>query len=333
MRDFAYPEAWSAAWCSLPLADEDSSSPYRFEVMCSDLPEARRGRSEWPPAARDPDVWLRWAPHDEPEPRVGFWLRPRRRDPILRDRLVLLEPSVWAGDAGCGTVTRQGVLDACRFAALSGRVVWHNPPKGGARAPHSGHFQAMPLRRPGDEGRRFTFPCCAYEPDRVSWKQAPGRQVHVVERGLTPGRYPVLGLTVSGPVDVVAAHVWSVIWDYDRAAACNLVVEPAEYAPAVRVFVFPPRREPPQFAVADGLLMPDEQLLRRNSPGGAACDWSFAGVEMGLVTQVEWGPLFEEMRAHPRRWGTVLLRLLRALTLDEREADWSEFVAICRRRG
>ena len=49
---------------------------------------------------------------------------------------------------------------------------------------------------------------------------------------------------------------------------------------------------------------------------------------MGLLTQVEWGPLFEDMVSKPRLWGETLLRLLQELTLSKTEADWVDFVDI-----
>lgn len=49
---------------------------------------------------------------------------------------------------------------------------------------------------------------------------------------------------------------------------------------------------------------------------------------MSLLTQIEWGPLFETMQAKPRQWSNTLLRLLQQLTLAEQDHDWADFVNI-----
>ena len=102
---FAYPETWHPAWLSLPLTISAQRSPYRFQVICSDLPALQQGRSAWPPISRHPNVWLRWAP----TPGAGFWIRPRRFDPILRGRFVLVEPAALHGRR----VSRRLVARAC----------------------------------------------------------------------------------------------------------------------------------------------------------------------------------------------------------------------------
>ena len=76
--------------------------------------------------------------------------------------------------------------------------------------------------------------------------------------------------------------------------------------------------------------MEDEKILMRNNRGGVWTEWPFAGIEMGLLTQVEWGDLFDDMRSKPKKWGGTLLRLLQELTLKERDKDWIEFVEVCR---
>lgn len=127
MLGFAYPNEWRTAWLSLPIISSIKSSHYRFQVICSDLPRSRTGTSIWPPVSRDPNVWLRW----ESTTGAGFWLRPRQFDPILRDRFNLLEPDAINGWTGRATISHQGLQDACQFAVQTGRLVWHNPPKGG----------------------------------------------------------------------------------------------------------------------------------------------------------------------------------------------------------
>jgi hypothetical protein len=213
-------------------------------------------------------------------------------------------------------------------------MVWHNPPKGGASYPASAHFQSMPVYWHAHGVRRYTFPCCLHQPEATPWTAGAALTVRFLEWGMRRNQYPVLGVTVSGPIHAVAAYVWDAIWSYDRALACNVIVQPghdASSAARLRVFIFPRRRSVPRFSVAANLLEAHEQMLMQNSRGGQWTAWSFAGVEMGLLTQVEWGVLFAEMRAHPEQWGRTLLRLLAELTLTEGEEDWTEFVHICRR--
>ena len=88
------------------------------------------------------------------------------------------------------------------------------------------------------------------------------------------------------------------------------------------MFIFPRARRTANCRVTPALLRRDEQILLHNNRGGAFGEWSFAGVETGLLTQVEWGPLFECMRTRPAQWGAVLLRLLRSLTLQQADDDW-----------
>jgi hypothetical protein len=231
------------------------------------------------------------------------------------------------------TISRQGLLDACHFAAKSGRMVWHNPPKGGARLPESAHFQSMPVYWHDHGVRRYTFPCCMHQPEAVPWTSVTELTVRFLERGVRRNQYPILGVTVSGPIRAAADYVWDVIWSYDKALACNLIMQPgndSSSSASVRVFVFPRSRSVPRFSVTENLLQEHEKMLMQNSRGGQWTDWSFAGVEMGLLTQVEWGVLFEEMRANPEKWGRTLMRLLAELTLKEGDEDWRELVSICR---
>lgn len=326
--DVAYPHRWSTARLSLPLGRTPGDSPFRFQVMCSDLASLRHTVPAWPPCSRDPKAWLRW----EPSPSAGFWIRPRKDDPILRDRFILLGPLDVVESLAQGTITAQALIDACVFAIRSGRLVWHNPPKGGARSPESAHFQTIPLTwEDGDTGR-YTVPCCLYEADPIPWTSAGEVRSCVLERGFRRCEYPVLGLAVWGSIEGVADRVWHVIWRYDAAQACNLIIQPggpSHDSEVVRVFVFPRARTAPRQTVTADLLKEDEMILMRNRRGGAWGDWSFAGVEMGLLTQVEWGTLFEEMRSRPVKWGGTLLRLLQGLTLKENDDDWLAFRSIC----
>jgi hypothetical protein len=326
--DMAYPEAWTAAWLLLPL--DGSGLP--LQVVCSDLPRIRAGVSSWPPSSRDSKVWLRW----EPRPGNGFWIRPRQYNPILRDRFILLGPNEVVESRRRESISYQGLLDACLFAAASGRVVWHNPPKGGARSPESAHFQSMPLFRNAGPMQQYVFPCCAYEsgPEPgTSAQQATARLLGCT--GRKPD-YPVLGLVAWGPPGALTDLVWELIWRYDEARACNLVIQPvvdANLVEVVRIFVFPRARAVPRYKVVPELLQDDEQLLMTNREGGMWGDWSFAGAEMGLLTQVEWGGLFEAMGSEPEKWGRTLFRLLRNLTLRADEEDWSAFRSLCEDLG
>jgi hypothetical protein len=225
-------------------------------------------------------------------------------------------------------------MDACSFAAQSLRFVWHNPAKGGASQPHSAHFQSAPLywhNTVNTASRQYTVPCCLYQNDQIVWHETKTIAIQLIERGLESTQYPILGLAVSGLIESVASFVWSVIWDYDQAAACNLAIQPNDQsgrADRVRVFVFPRSRKIPNYSVTEQLLTDAEQILTQNNHDGRYGPWSFAGVEMGLLTQIEWGPIFETMQAQPSQWGNTLLRLVRQLTLDEQDHDWVDFVNI-----
>lgn len=322
--NLAYPEEWATAWLSLPLETEGGRSPFNFQVICSDLPFIRQGKSSWPPASRDPKVWLRW----EPSPGTGFWIRPRKYDPLLRDRLILLEPNEIVDVLREPTIRRQALLDACLFAALSGRIVWHNPPKGGARLPQSGHFQSMPVYWQDGDTLRYTFPCCIYQAEDAPWTSAQDVHVRLLEGGVGRNQYPILGLVVWGSIRATVDRVWEVIWHYDEARACNLVIQPGDvssYQDVIRVFVFPRSRDVPHYTVTERLLKDDEKILMRNNHSGKWAEWSFAGVEMGLLTQADWGEVFEDMQAKTEKWGKTLLRLLQKLTLNESERDWHDF--------
>jgi hypothetical protein len=325
LLDTAYPDQWDAAWLSLG-ADPAVTSPYVFHVICSDLPAIRAGHATWPPASRNPNAWLRW----EYEPSRGFWVRPRKYDPIVRDRWILVELGDLPGSFRGPTITHAALRDACRFAGAARRVVWHNPPKGGASAPDSAHFQAMPLYRNATP-RSFSLPCCNYEAESERWEQATTLRAETIKPGFDAGEYPVTGLTVWGPIQEVADLVWGVIWNYDRAQACNLVIQPADSSgrDIIRVFVFP-RALVANHHVRDELLHAESaRLLLRNNRGGRTSVWSYAGIEMGLLTQVEWGELFDRMREEPAEWGRILFNLLRALILDASSDDWSLFQRVC----
>jgi hypothetical protein len=323
----AYPEPWETAWLSLPLSPR---SPYTFCVMCADLPGIKDQRSVWPPAASNPKTWIHW---EQPD-REGFWIRPRKDNPILRDRLILVRARELLGARRRSTIDQDDVMDACSFAAQSLRFVWHNPAKGGASQPHSAHFQSAPLywhNTVNTASRQYTVPCCLYQNDQIVWHETKTIAIQLIERGLESTQYPILGLAVSGLIESVASFVWSVIWDYDQAAACNLAIQPNDQsgrADRVRVFVFPRSRKIPNYSVTEQLLTDAEQILTQNNHDGRYGPWSFAGVEMGLLTQIEWGPIFETMQAQPSQWGNTLLRLVRQLTLDEQDHDWVDFVNI-----
>ena len=249
--------------------------------MCSDAPALKEHRSVWPPVSSNPKTWIEWA---RPAGK-SFWLRPRQYDPILRDRLILVRANELLRPAQRANIDRADVLDACAFVAESHRVVWHNPTKGGASQPHSAHFQSAPLYWPDAAGCHYTFPCCHYQNNQPLWQAPKDIKVQLIKRGLEATRYPVLGLTVAGPLGSVAPFVWSVVWDYDRAAACNLIIQPDDQpgrADNVRVFVFPRARKRPNSSVTQQLLTAAEQILMRNNHDGQHGPWSFAGVEMGL---------------------------------------------------
>jgi hypothetical protein len=314
---YAYPEQWSTAWLSLPLEADGDPLSYSFHVMCSDLPEVRAGRSSWPPTAREPHLWVNW-----PSSETGLWIGPKKHDPLLRERFILVEPSAFDPSSATSTISANSLLLACEFAAASGLMVWHNSPKGGASSPRSAHYQAMATHWDDGGVRRHTFPCCDVPFDSaVSRKDRLEFSLLGTSGGTA--RYPALGLAVRGPVGEVAARAWDIIRSYDGAQASNLVIQPLPEA-EVRMFVFPRKRKP-CCLVTESLLSDDERSLMKNNRGGAWSEWPFAGVETGLLTQVVWGPVFNEMRAAPAKWGRTLLRVLRALTLSESDTDWLDF--------
>lgn len=103
------------------------------------------------------------------------------------------------------------------------------------------------------------------------------------------------------------------ISDYDAGQACNVVVELdhiSHRGDIVRSFVCPRARRPPNYSVTADLLYDNEQILMNNNPGGVRSEWPFAGVEMGLLTQVD----------------------VEALTLGETDDDWKAFLDIIQKR-
>jgi len=314
--DRAYPESWITAWLELPLELPRCKQRLDFKVICSDLQRAGARPLSWPPKSRHPEAWARW----EPAPETGFWIRPKARDPILRDRLILVPPIHGGAEGRHRAIGRQSLHDACLFAANSGRIVWHNPAKGGASSPDSPHFQSMPVRSEMEASDDYTIPCCRY---RHCSEAAPQGF-----RLLGPDDYPALGVLIWGLVSAAGDTTWRIVRDYDRAQACNLIIEPKDptrHADRVRVFIFPRARRTANCRVTPALLRHGEEILLHNNRGGAFGEWSFAGVETGLLTQVEWGPLFERMRTRPVQWGAILLRLLRKLTLHQTDEDWLRF--------
>lgn len=306
----AYPEPWNTKWLELPLPERYLRDCLHFKVICSDLPSVRTTVKDWPPTSLKPDTWHRW----EPSQGHGFRIRAKRHDPILRDRLILLELDEFSESAR-STITERAVYDACLFVSKSGRVVWHNPPKGGANAPGSAHFQSMPVL---SAARDLTLPCCG-----LAYELNPGNCCDV--RLISRNDYPVLGATIVGHIDEVAHIVWEIIFAYDKALACNLLIHPIELKEEqIRAFVFPRSRTNRCRVTADALV-DGENILLQNNRGGVYSEWTFAGVEMGLLTQVEWGPVYQAMSREPEKWGESLHRILCALTLDEREGDWTDF--------
>jgi hypothetical protein len=143
-------------------------------------------------------------------------------------------------------------------------------------------------------------------------------------------RYPILGLAAWGPLPQVADFVWHLIFGYDAARACNLIIEPASAsaAPGIcRTFVFPRARDPANYSLTADRLRESEMLLMRNCPGGRWSAWPFAGVEMGLLTQVVWGPVYEAMQQEPDAWASTLERLAGELSLRTTDEDWHHFLA------
>lgn len=323
MLDITYPEMWDTCWLIVPLPEEE----FNVHVICSDVPSIRESTS-WPHTSRRPTFWLRW----EPNPDEGFWIRPRRKNPILRDRFNLVSPKNVIPGTQRETISHQCLNHACYFAALSKRMVWHNPLKGGAKAPDVAHYQSIPLYWEEGGKQLYTFPCCGYPYQRTSLRIVAKVRARLLGPDVGGNPYPVRGLVVEGQIDSTVDSVWKIIWRYDQAQACNLVIQPLldyDLSDCIRVFVFPRHRTVNNFLVTESLLKADEMDLLLNNWGGKREEWAFAGVEMGLLTQVEWEPLFKDMIANKRKWGATLLRLLRELTLKKEDKDWVEFMNIC----
>ncbi|MEE8059623.1 MAG: hypothetical protein V3T17_17600 [Pseudomonadales bacterium] len=330
ITNLAYPHEWKTEWLSLPLETDEGRLPYDFQIICSDLPAIKDGKDWWPPTSPDPKLWIRW----EPNSGAGFWIRPRQYDPLLRDRLILLDPREIVETEVVSSINRQALVDACYFSAMSGRMVWHNPAKGGAGSPKSAHFQAMNLYWSDNDTQKFTFPCCNYEYDDTDWSLTTNVNAHLLKKGVNKNQYPIPGLVVWGPIRSVVERVWEVVWKYDEARACNVIIQPGDitvYKDMTRVFIFPRCRDVPRYWVTEEMLTKDEMRLMKNNREGEWAKWPFAGVETGLLTQVEWGPLFNEIILEKGKWGQTLLRLLLELTLDEFEQDWIDFADIVRR--
>ena len=171
--DYAYPEPWETEWFSLELAENGWEPGLSFQIICSDLTTSSKIQTVWPPRSKDPKLWLRW----EPSSGAGFWIRPRKFDPILRDRLILLGPYETKLSSPHRVINLQGLTDACLFAAESQRLVWHNPSKGGASSPLSAHFQSLPIYWGQPKLQRYTIPCCLCKTGSSLWPSATDIQI------------------------------------------------------------------------------------------------------------------------------------------------------------
>ncbi len=88
------------------------------------------------------------------------------------------------------------------------------------------------------------------------------RQSHLLARGFQCHQYPILGAVIAGPIEPVTTQVWELIWRYDHAQACNLIIQPGSVATTldtldtlarVRIFVFPRRRALGNYKVTEQL--------------------------------------------------------------------------------
>lgn len=306
-------------WVDLPLSDTDK---YPYSVICSDVNQ-EPSCYPWPPESRASRHWLAW----EPRPSRGFLVRPRRYDPIVRERLVLLAPTGRTGCEAASLISPALLFDACYFAVCSAHVLWHNPPLGGASAPRVAHFQSMPACRSSDG--TSAIPCCRMPPcESVAQQTSDGARYWLFGPSNQEGvYYPVRGLGATGSVEQIAPFIWALIAAYGDARAANIVIQPMlSTLPTVRIFVFPRARTSPRFRLTKDRLGPEEQLLLLNNRGGVWAEWNFAGIEMGLLTQAEWGPLIEAMNEAPHKWGNALVRICQDLSLSGDDLDWLDFV-------
>ncbi len=327
LLDITYPEKWDARFIRLPLNDK-----YKMHVICPDIKSISKNPF-FPHISKNPDLWFHW----EQNSTTALWIRPRKKNPILRDRFNILPHENTIPGNPLARISPQSLYDATCFAALSNRMVWHNPKKGGANAPDIAHFQSIPLYWEDNEKQRYTFPCCKYMEQTESSKTMTEVRTQFLEPDSGVASYPILGLVAEGPINSTVDIVWKIIWRYDEAQACNLVIQPLNKSgfkkKNIRIFVFPRNRTVDNFLVTENLLEKDEIDILYNNWGGKPEEWAFAGVEMGLLTQVEWEPLFKDMNKSPQKWGATLLKLLKKLTLKKEDNDWIEFMDICESMG
>ncbi len=329
--ELAYPEHWEPEWLLLPL-DHGGFLDLQFQVVCSEIVSAYEAKKRWPPAVEEPKLWICW----ESGRGTRLWIRPRQYDPVMRNRLVLL-PTTPAGprENVDGKVTAADIVDMYSFAAESGHVVWYNPARGGAGLPRSVHFQSMPLFKENSNGTKYALPCCGFTSvsPHDHWTKTDSICCYVVTSGHASRSYPVLGFIVWGNISEVASLTWRVISEYD-CSACNIIVQPdgdSGRVDVVRAFVFPRSRKASRTTVRQELLNESEMILLQNNRFGSRHEWGYAALEMGLLTQIVWGPLFEIIRQDPMGWSKVFLRLLLELTLNKDDGDWHSFREVAMR--
>ena len=215
-----YPMGWQANWIRLPVP----GYPFRFNVVEAGY---RRTVGHRVPESESPNLCVKWRRGSD-----GFLVRTRSRDPLIRDRFVMVPLDARRSECA---LKESHIMNACWFALETGRAVWHNPRNGGARAPGSCHFQSLPLMSRFHGESFLSIPCCGHT---LSSPGSSGLRVDVIG----PRSYPINGVRISGTPEAVGRLVWRVASSYCKDS-CNLLVFPIPGASdAVSSFVFPRRR-------------------------------------------------------------------------------------------
>lgn len=304
LLDSTYPRDWQQDWLRLPIPG------YAFHFHVVEAAYRRSPESGGIPTSEAPELFVKWEHESD-----GFFVCTREKDPLIRDRFVLV-PFDEFGHCVSPGLKENHIVNACLFALETGRVVWHNPRNGGARSLTSCHFQSLPRLTQANAEVFYTIPCIGMGNNH------PGSSLQIEVFG--PDRYPINGIKITGAPKAVGQCVWMVVEGYCRDS-CNLVLSPqSASSQVVCAHVFPRRRKRDCHVSLENLSLEDADVLT-NTPDGRPCPWPFAAIEMGLLSQVIWPPVFDSMRANPDRWGELMCKIAQRLSLNRSEEDWASF--------
>ncbi len=307
LLDTTYPNDWLQTWLHLPIPG------YAFHFNIVESSYRRHPEISGIPKSKAPEIFAKWEQNSD-----GFFVCTRDQDPLIRDRFVLVPFDEFGNRVSPG-LKESHIVNACLFSLETGRVVWHNPCNGGARSLTSCHFQSLPLMSHANGESFYSIPCAGMQNNH------PEGTVQIEIFG--PDHYPINGVKITGDAQGVGRCVWMVVKSYCRDS-CNLVLSPQHESPhIVCAHIFPRRRKRDCHVSLENLGLEDADLLT-NTPDGRPCPWPFAAIEMGLLSQVIWPPVFDSMRANPDRWGDLMCRVAQRLSLDRTESDWNAFYKI-----